>query len=202
MLQVVDSLEPGGAERHVLDLSCELARRGNAVQVACSVGGALAGELERAGICWVPLMPALVKRRSCREYAARLSLLSAGAYDVVHAHMHASAVAAAAAELGSGSALVLTEHTEAPWRTAQQRHAARQAFHRADLVLAVSARIAGLLRTGYGLPAGRVRLVPPAITPERVPAASRPASWRDRPLIGRVCRLQPEKGVDVFLRAA
>ena len=203
VLRVVDSLDPGGAERHVVDLSCELARRGISVHVACSVGGVLANELERAGIWWVPLMPALVKRRACGEFAARLGrLLRRGGYQLVHAHMHASTVAAAQACRGSASALVVTEHTEAPWRTADDRRAGRQAFRRAQVVLAVSTPIVELLRTEYGLPAGRVRLVSPAVTPQRVPPAARPAPWRTRPLIGRVGRLQPEKGVDVFLQAA
>jgi glycosyltransferase involved in cell wall biosynthesis len=58
-----------------------------------------------------------------------------------------------------------------------------------------------MLRHGYGIPPARVHVVPPAITPDRVEPAVRPLRHRGRPLLGRVCRLAPEKGVDGFLRA-
>jgi glycosyltransferase involved in cell wall biosynthesis len=208
VLQVVDSLGPGGAERHVVDLALELHRRGHRVEVACSVSGPLAAPLAAAGVPVHALMPELVKRRACPDYAGRLAaLLRRRPVDVVHAHVHASAVAAAAAvdsaapavdSAAPAAAVVLTEHTEAPWRTRSDRAAADRAYRRAAAVLAVSRPVAAmLLRHGV-----RARVVPPAITPAHVPAARRPQHWWGRPVVGRVCRLQPEKGVDVFLDAA
>lgn len=213
MLQVVDSLDPGGAERHVVDLAAELVRRGHHVELATSVGGALAGELEQQAVPWTPLMETLVKRRVSLEFAARLRRLvrgggfkaggsQAGGYDVVHAHLYASAVAAAHATAGSGPPLVVTEHTEAPWRSPEARRTSRWVYRRAARLLAVSSVIAEQLRQQDRVPRSRIRVIPPAITPASVPAAPRPPRWQDRPLIGRVCRLQPEKGVDVFLVAA
>jgi glycosyltransferase involved in cell wall biosynthesis len=203
VLQVVDSLDVGGAERHVVDLATALRRRGHRVQLACSVAGPLAAELAAAGIGVRPLMPALVKRRACPEFAARLgALVRAGGFDVVHAHIHASAAAAARAIIGTGSALVLTEHTEAPWRGPLDRRVSDRVYARAGSLLAVSRAVGEMLRTQYSVAASRVQVVPPAITPEHVPPADRPLHWWGRPVVGRVCRLQPEKGVDVFLRAA
>src|SRR3712207_8617824 len=49
LLLVVDSLEVGGAERHVVDLAAALCRKGHEVEVACSVAGGLAQRLEEAG---------------------------------------------------------------------------------------------------------------------------------------------------------
>jgi glycosyltransferase involved in cell wall biosynthesis len=97
---------------------------------------------------------------------------------------------------------VLTEHTEAPWRSPHDRRVSSTSYRRAAAVLAVSAAVARMLRDQFGVPSARVRVVPPAITPAQVPPARRPQRWSGRPLIGRVCRLQSEKGVDVFLRAA
>ena len=216
VLQVVDSLDPGGAERHVVDLAAELVRRGHHVEVAASVGGDLAGELERQAVPWTPLMETLVKRRVSLEFAARLRRLVRGSkaggpkdggpqhggYDVVHAHLYASAVAAAHATAGSGPPLVVTEHTEAPWRSPEARRTSRWVYRRAARLLAVSSVIAEQLCQQDRVPRSRVQVVPPAITPASVPPASRPPRWQGRPLIGRVCRLQPEKGVDVFLTAA
>ena len=216
VLQVVDSLDPGGAERHVVDLAAELVRRGHHVEVAASVGGDLAGELERQAVPWTPLMETLVKRRVSLEFAARLRRLvraskaggpkaggpQHGGYDVVHAHLYASAVAAAHATAGSGPPLVVTEHTEAPWRSPEARRTSRWVYRRAARLLAVSSVIAEQLCQQDRVPRSRVRVVPPAITPASVPPAPRPPRWQGRPLIGRVCRLQPEKGVDVFLAAA
>src|SRR3712207_9125862 len=54
LLLVVDSLEVGGAERHVVDLAAALCRKGHEVEVACSVAGGLAQRLEEAG---VPVRP-------------------------------------------------------------------------------------------------------------------------------------------------
>lgn len=201
VLQVVDSLDPGGAERHVVDLAAELSRRGHDVAVASSVGGVLAAELEQHGIPLLPLMPALVKRRASPAYAVRLREL-AGRYDVVHAHMYASSVAAAQATAAQPTALIVTEHTEAPWRSHEARRISRRVYRRAQRLLAVSSVIGDMLCRHDGVPRSRVRVVPPAITPGSAPPAPRPPSWQGRPVIGRVCRLQPEKGVDVFLQAA
>src|SRR3712207_6872425 len=63
LLLVVDSLEVGGAERHVVDLAAALCRKGHEVEVACSVAGGLAQRLEEAGVPFRPLTERLVKRR-------------------------------------------------------------------------------------------------------------------------------------------
>ncbi len=202
VLHVVDSLDAGGAERHVVDLAAEQVRRGHHVEVACSVGGMLASELEQRRVPFTALLPELVKRRVSPEFAIRLRhLIRARNFDVVHAHMYASAVASADAT-DCGPALVLTEHTEAPWRSAAAIRTSKRVYRRADMVLAVSTAISEALCNRYGVPRSRVRIVPPAIIPAAGPPAVRPPAWQDRPVIGQVCRLQPEKGVDVFLRAA
>ncbi|GAA4711460.1 glycosyltransferase family 4 protein [Pseudonocardia yuanmonensis] len=201
VVQVLDSLDPGGAERHVVDLACALARRGHRVDVAASAAGPLAAELRRAGVRWHVVAPERVTRRPCPQFADGLAeLLGQVRPDVVHAHMHAATLAAARA-VPRGTALVVTEHTEAPWRTAADRAHARTALRRAGLVLAVSRPVAARLSEQYRLPEGAVRVVVPAVTHGPSHGAA-PPSWRGRPVIGRVCRLQPDKGVDVFLQAA
>jgi len=63
LLLAVDSLEVGGAERHVVDLALALHRKGYGVEVACSVAGGLSEPLEAAGVPVWPLARRLVKRR-------------------------------------------------------------------------------------------------------------------------------------------
>jgi glycosyltransferase involved in cell wall biosynthesis len=198
VLLVVDSLEAGGAERHVVDLARALGRRGHHVTVACSVAGPLAGELVDGDIAVEPLMGRQIKRRFSRAYAAALrDVLAAGRFTVVHAHIHASATAAAHAVGSDGVPLVITDHTEAPWMGGHERAAAARAYRRAVHVIAVSRPIRRRALREFGLPPAKVTYVPNAVTPTAT--AMRPAGV---PLIGRVCRLAPEKGVDVFLHAA
>ncbi len=212
LLLVVDSLDVGGAERYVVDLALALRRKGYEVTVACSVAGPLSEPLEGAGIPVRPLLDRLVKRRVGLSYARELRrLLRGGRFDLVHAHVYASAAAAAIATLGTGVPLVVTEHTEAPWRSRRARLLSRWIYRRAEQVIAVSSEICRLLIEGYAVPPGRVTFVPNAVVPvpdvplgETSPGspAKRETGWREGPLIGRVARLQPEKGMDTFLRAA
>jgi len=218
VLLVVDSLDGGGAERHVVGLAVELGRRGHQVTVACSVvAGArgpahadLVAALARAGVPVVALTRRLAKRRVSPAFARGLRrLVRAGGYDVVHAHIWASTVAAAVATAGTGVPLLLTEHTEAPWRSPAHQVASRWVYARAQAILAVSSAIAALLRDGYAVPADRIHTVLPAVVtlagPPVRPAPVDPvgaAGRRPGPVVGLVCRLAPEKGGDVLLRAA
>lgn len=205
LLLVVDSLETGGAERHVADLATSLASRGYEVTVACSVGGTFASSLERMGVAVRPLARTLVKRRLSVGFARALRrLLRAEPFDLVHAHVYASAGAAALATLGTGVPLVVTEHTEGAWKQRRHRHASRFVYRRANVVIAVSAAIRDLLAERYGVPAGKLACVPPGVAPlpARRPSKRATTAGRDGVLVGRVARLQPEKAVDVFLEAA
>src|SRR5215212_5659794 len=111
LLLVVDSLEVGGAERHVVDLASALRRKGYGVEVACSVAGGLAESLEATGVPVRPLTRQLVKRRVSLAYARGIGrLLKESRFDLAHAHIYASAVATAIAVRGTGLPLVITEH--------------------------------------------------------------------------------------------
>lgn len=86
ILMVTMGMDIGGAETHILELSKELARRGNEITVV-SNGGVYVAELEAAGICHVSLP---LNRRSLtamvKSYYGLKRLIKTGHFDVVHAH--------------------------------------------------------------------------------------------------------------------
>jgi glycosyltransferase involved in cell wall biosynthesis len=204
LLLVVDSLEVGGAERQVAELALALEREGHEVTVACSVAGDLSGALEEAGIPVRPLLGRLAKRRLSPAYAWRLRrLLRSERFDLVHAHVYASVAAAALATLGTGVSLVITEHTEASWQTWRARLVSRWVYRRAERVIAVSTPIRRRLIERDGVPPDLIAVVPNAVASASEPRPDPlPAGLRDRPLVGVIARLQPEKGVANFLMAA
>jgi glycosyltransferase involved in cell wall biosynthesis len=204
VLLVADSLDVGGAERHVVGLATTLAGAGHTVVIACSTQGALTPMALRAGVAVRPLGVHLVKRRLSVPFAWKLRrFVREGRFDLVHAHMYASAVASAFATLGTAVPLVLTEHSEAGWRTPRVRLGCRLAYRRARRIIAVSEGIRQRLIKRDGARVDRVAVIPNALpaTDERA-LPSLPNSLSGGPIVGVVARLQPEKGIEYFVKAA
>jgi glycosyltransferase involved in cell wall biosynthesis len=202
LLLVIDSLDVGGAERYVVDLARTLHARCD-VTVACSTAGPLATELDAAGVAVRPLTRRLVKRRFSPLYAWALRrLVARGHFDVVHAHLYASEAAAAIATMGRRVPLVVTDHTEGPWRGRGAEAVSRWTYARARRVMTVSEAIRERLIRDFGVPAQRITYVPNAVVPLRPGRGmDGPRGPQRRLRVGRVARLEPEKGVDVFLQA-
>ena len=204
---MVDSLDVGGAERHVIGLATALVSEGHAVTLACSVNGALASSAEAAGVTIRPLLGRLVKRRLSLPFAWQLAgLVRREPFDLVHAHIYASEVASALATLGTRVPLVLTAHTEADWQGRRARWLNRYAYRRASHVVAVSDNIGRQLIERDGVPPDQVTTIPNALPPLPMtlptPTLLFEKNGHAGPVIGVVARLQPEKGVEYFLRAA
>jgi glycosyltransferase involved in cell wall biosynthesis len=203
LLFVADSLQTGGAERALLGLAALLIARDDEVTIACSIGGALAVEAEQIGAEVEVLGSRLVKRRIDLRFAASLhQLIRRRQFDGIHTHMYASSMAAVLATLGGGPPVVMHEHSEAGWRGRLARAAARLAYHRAAAIIAVSESIRDrLIGTDHVEPA-KVRVISNCLPQLPPRGAGEPLTGDDRPVVGVVARLQPEKGVAVFLRAA
>ena len=91
VLMVADSLDVGGAERHVLALAGGLAGRGHQVRLACSAGGPLHADATAAGLPVAIMGQDVVKRRVSAEFAAFVAgELERRPVDVVHAHLFAA----------------------------------------------------------------------------------------------------------------
>jgi glycosyltransferase involved in cell wall biosynthesis len=206
-LLVVDSLEVGGAERHVVDLAVALRRKGHGVTVGCSATGGLSDLLDGANVPVRVLLDRLVKRRVSVTYARGLRrLVREQRFDLVHAHIYASAAASALATVGTGVPLVVTEHTEGAWQGRHARLLSRLIYRRARSVIAVSSPIRGRLLERDGVPPEKISFIPNAVISAsgRKPGTTStlPDERREGPLVGVVARLQPEKGVANFLKAA
>jgi glycosyltransferase involved in cell wall biosynthesis len=201
VLLVIDSLNGGGAERYVADLAIALRSRGWDVEVACSVAGVWAAPLRASNVPVNVLAGSLVTRRLSRRYVRALRrLLVQGRYDVVHAHLYASAAAAAAAA-PRNTPLVLTEHTEGPWRSWRARAVSRWFYRRASHIVAASTAIRDVLVDAYHVPPARIEVLPAIPVLPLRPHAPQPRGERSA-VVGFAGRLTPEKGADVFLRAA
>jgi glycosyltransferase involved in cell wall biosynthesis len=206
VLLVADSLDVGGAERHVLALATALQDSGHQPTIAAACSGGLAETVIQHGIRLEPLLGHLVKRRLSLEYAAALAkLIRREPFEVLHTHMYASNVAAGLANLGHGIPHVITEHSEAAWRTRSDRIWSRLAYARAARIVSVSDAIRRRLIEIDRLPGSRIEVIRNAL-----PTFSRLGTETEPPLakapgetwIGVVARLQPEKGVADFMYAA
>jgi glycosyltransferase involved in cell wall biosynthesis len=199
-LLVIDSLQCGGAERHVIDLGRALTDRGHSVTVACSVAGHFEPVGERAGMRIVPVCGELAKRRFSPAFAWRVRrLVREENPDLVHGHLYSGGLAAAFATAGTGIPLVLTEQTEAPWRKLRHRRASSLAYGRAAKIIGVSSAITAALERDFGIASEKLSCIPNGVALAPRGATSRPGG---EPVVGLVARLTPEKDVPCFLNAA
>jgi len=199
-LFVIDSLQCGGAERHVVDVGRVLTERGHSVTVACSVGGHFQAAGESAGLTIATLCDHLVKRRFGPGFAWQVRrLVQELNPDLVHGHLYSGGLAAAFAVAGRAVPLVLTEQTEAQWRGRGQRRASAAAYTRATRIIGVSSAITASIERHFGVPSEKLSCIPNGVT-----IAPEGGGYRHGgdPVVGLVARLTPEKDIHCFLNAA
>ncbi len=199
VLQVIEALTRGGAERLVIELAREYARRGIDSRVVClSRPGVWAAPLEAEGLYAGCLNKHPGLDISCVSRLRRL--ISTLSPDVVHAHLFTANFWTRVAGLGSRSwGLVETLHNVDTWRPGIHRAADRVLAGAADRYVAVGGEVAR-----YYLCEG--------IAPERLLVIPNAVSWNGRewqqplesPLATiRACgRLVPQKGFDILVEAA
>jgi glycosyltransferase involved in cell wall biosynthesis len=190
----------GGSERHLLTLLPALAERG-----AEPVFVGLDDPAWDAEPFYRELEVPSVRLRAGRDLDPAL-LLSLGRTlrrlrpDVVHTHLvHADVYGAVASRVP----LVSTKHNDDRFRLGPFRHVERLLARRASRVIAITEALARFSVERVGLPAGKVEVIHYGLD-------APPAAWGENPsvlvpegarVLLAICRLVPQKGVDVAVRA-
>jgi glycosyltransferase involved in cell wall biosynthesis len=190
----------GGSERHLLTLLPALAERGADVLF---VG--LDDPDWDAEPFYRELAVDSVRLRAPRDLDPALLLSLRRALrrlqpDVVHTHLvHADVYGALAAR----GPLVSTKHNDDRFRMGPFRHVERVLARRAARVIAITEALARFNVERVGLPASKVEVVHYGLDEP-------PAAWGENPpvllpdgarVLLAICRLTPQKGVDVAVRA-
>lgn len=205
LLFVCPDMRTGGAERHWATLAAELARRGADVRLLClAEEGGLFGELGAAGV----LAACIHMRHRSDPRAWRRALAFADPRpDVVVSRGVSGQFAGEAIARRARAPHVLNEHTPLtsagellPMRR-HQRALTRLIAPRVDHVIAVTSRqVPPLTRLGYR--PERIEVITNGVFDSARPRAAA-AGDRSRETFTVLCaaRLEPEKGVGVFIRA-
>ena len=189
----------GGSERHLLTLLPALAKRGVDVRFLGLDDRSRAPDpfYERLTVPYerVPAShdvdPLLAVRvvRAVRDAQA----------DIAHTHLvHADVYGALAARR-----LVSTKHNDDPFRAGPFRFVERLLARRAARVIAITDALARFQIERVGIPAQRLVVIPYGLDdlPERWGENPPDAVRSEARVLLAVCRLEPQKGVDVAVRA-
>jgi glycosyltransferase involved in cell wall biosynthesis len=187
----------GGSERHLLTLLPALAERGVDVRFLGLDDPSRAPDPFYEALT-VPYERLVAPRDVDPALALRVGRAARSA-DLVHTHLvHADVYGALGARR-----LVSTKHNDDPFRAGAFRFVERALARRASRVIAITQSLARFQVERVGLPAEKVEVIHYGLDdlpqawgtnpPDPVPA--------DAPVLLCVCRLEPQKGVDVAIRA-
>jgi glycosyltransferase involved in cell wall biosynthesis len=214
VLQILPSLETGGAERTAVDVAAALVAAGHRAIVA-SEGGRMVAELEAAGAEHLAFPAATKNPLAMAVNIGRLAaIVRREGVDLLHARSRAPAWVALAAARRTGVPFVTTYHgayRAGSWPKALYN----SVMARGDAVIANSAWTAGEIAARYPFAAPRIVTIargsdlsafaPEAVSPERravVAAQFGLATGDDRPVILHLARLTGWKGQRVLIEAA
>ncbi len=194
----------GGSERHVLELLPALRARG--------IDASFLG-LDDTNAAPQPFYDALAEREvpferlPCpRDLAPRLAAgviraTRALRPDIVHTHLiHADAYGALASA-PARAVLVSTKHNDDPFRSGKGRHLEKLLTRRASRVICITEALARFNRDVVGLPVRKLRVVHYGLDapPEPWGPPGGPELPAETPVLVAVCRLVPQKGVDIAI---
>jgi glycosyltransferase involved in cell wall biosynthesis len=187
----------GGSERHLLTLLPALAARGVDVRFLGLDDPSRAPDPFYEALT-VPYERVTAPRDFDPALALRVRRAVQGA-DVVHTHLvHADVYGALGARR-----LVSTKHNDDPFRAGSFRYVERALARRASRIIAITHALARFQIERVGLPADKVEVIHYGL--DELPAAwgTNPpdAVPPDAPILLCICRLEPQKGVDVAIRA-
>jgi len=209
IVEFVNSLEIGGTERQVVNLTRGLREAGFPVELACFL--AQGGLLDEVSRLRVPLREYPIN--SLRRPSALKSLIGIARYlrrnriEVVHASgFYPNVLAVMAAKLAGTPVIIASVRDMGHMWTTAQRRVQRAVGFLADAVVTNAQAVAGRLRD-EGWNTDRVHVIhngiehrpPPAGTPDLRRQLGIPAH---APVIGAVSRITSLKGIEDFIDAA
>ncbi len=212
VLQIIPSLQAGGAERITIDIASALAEAGARALVA-TTGGRLVSELQARGGIWIPFAADAKNPLVMARNVARLrQIILAERPAVVHAQSRAPAWVALGATRLTGTPFMTTFHGSYSGRHAVKLHY-NSVMARGDAVLANSHFTGDTIARLYPWATGRVRVVwpgidlrtfqPGAVDLARVEALR--SAWNvapDQRIVLLAARLTDWKGHRVLIEAA
>lgn len=200
LIAYTDTVELGGAD---LCLAHLLERLDPAIDVTVAgvsqrIVERVARERPSASTCVVARPNSGHDLRSLREHVRLIRRL---APDIVHASLASPwscQYAVAAAALARRPRVVAVYQLAVPPVSERQRRAKQVTARAIDRHVGVGERTSREIETLVGLPRDSVRTIHNGVPDELAPVA--PERGR-RPLVGTIGRLEPQKGVDVLIRA-
>jgi len=187
----------GGSERHLLTLLPALAERGVDVRFLGLDDPSRAPDPFYEALA-VPYERLAAPRDVDPALALRVRRAVRSA-DLVHTHLvHADVYGALGARR-----LVSTKHNDDPFRAGAFRFVERALAHRASRVIAITQALARFQIERVGLPADKVEVIHYGLDDLPQPWGANPADPvpPGARVLLCVCRLEPQKGVDVAIRA-
>ncbi len=212
VLQIVPSLEAGGAERTAVDIAAALVDAGARALVA-STGGRLVPELQATGATFLPFPAATKNPARILWNAERLRRLAISEkVSLIHARSRAPAWSAFLAARRLGLPFVTTYHG-AYKETGPVKNWYNSVMARGDAVIANSRFTAGLIGSRHSGARGKVTVIyrgtdlskfdPAAVSPDRVAALRSQWGVREgRRIVLLAARLTGWKGQAVLIDAA
>ena len=207
ILQIIDSLQLGGAEVLLRDLALQWKHEGLEVDVAVlrETGSTLESDLIGSGVRVIPTHAGGVY--SLRQIRALARLLPD--YDLVHVHLFPAQIwAAMAAKLASVRApLVTTEHSTLNARRHKRRYQAldRWMFQQYHTVICISQATAEIMREWVPDIAGKLQVIANGVRIQRfreaAPASKKQVLGCEAPVIASIGRFEPQKNHAGLLRA-
>ena len=164
ILQVIPSLDTGGAELSTVEIATAIVAAGGRALVATQ-GGRLAARIIEAGGEIVPF-PAATKNpaRMMANARALAALIRSEHVDLVHARSRAPAWSALSAARATKRPFITTYHGAYSEKGALKR-AYNSVMARGDVVIANSAYTANLVQTRYGTPMERIAIIHRGVDP-------------------------------------
>ena len=211
ILQIIPALDTGGAELSTVEMAAAIVASGGRALVATQ-GGRLSVRVIEAGGEIIPFAAATKNPARMMSNARALAALVRREHvDLIHARSRAPAWSALAAARATKRPFITTYHGAYAERGPLKR-AYNSVMARGDVVIANSNYTAGLIKTRYGTPAVRIRVihrgVDPAVFDPAVIKAERletlRANWRIEPqqrVMLHAARLTRWKGQGVVIDA-